>query len=338
MQLVIAPDANGNHNPSFEEIIDLNPEHLHYLDWCEEGEDIETCFLYVPDNVKSFFRKLIKENRFSYHCNALNDDVVQQPYHKIWSGSDLFFAWQTPVKISVNINKLFHCQAYTAKYHRDLFFDAVYKTGLDKVASVAYSQVKYNGMEKYKDYERKEYEWMRKYKKFYKGFENHNPEYVHDNTSNPAPPLEIWEKSAINVVPETFYHRPDITEKTYQCMLFEKPFLMINGQYSHKRLVSNGYKLYDDVFDYAFDSMKNIEDRVDSIVDQLQVLKNKDYNDIYKTLYPTFLYNKKTYIKNVVNEPLPKLFSLDDAVFSPHAEKILKGIKKAKIEAEKWNM
>ena len=333
MHLVTAPDPFGNHNPSFEEIVAMNPEHLHYLEWCEEGEDIETLLKYASPIVEDYIRRLIEEDRFHYHCNALNDGVEKQSYHKVWVNSDLFFAWQTPVKTNVNAKKLFHCQAYVIKYHRDLFFDAVYKTKLDEVATLAYSQVRYEGIEKYADYVRKEYAWQEKYKQYYTAFEEHEADLVHDEKSNPAPPLEVWNQSAVNIVPETFYHRIGITEKTYHCMLFEKPFLMLNGQHSHKYLQIEDYKLYDEVFDYAFDNKDNIEDRVFDVVEQLKDLRNTNYNTLYKTLYETVLHNKKTYIRHLLEEPLPELFEYKDAVFTPEADKIMQIVRKAKKQA-----
>ena len=58
MHLVTAPDPFGNHNPSFEEIVAMNPEHLHYLEWCEEGEDIETLLKYASPIVEDYISHL----------------------------------------------------------------------------------------------------------------------------------------------------------------------------------------------------------------------------------------------------------------------------------------
>ena len=58
-----------------------------------------------------------------------------------------------------------------------------------------------------------------------------------------------------------------------------------------------GFELYDEIFDYEFDSKDNINDRISGIIENLNNLKEKNYYDLHKKIEPKLEYNKNLALK-----------------------------------------
>ena len=87
---------------------------------------------------------------------------------------------------------------------------------------------------------------------------------------NKTPPEYMM--GAIDVVLETINDSFFVTEKTIRPIMSEKPFLVFSCKDFHKKLVEKyGFKLYDNLFDYSFDS---IEDPMERFTQQIKVLKD----------------------------------------------------------------
>ena len=72
------------------------------------------------------------------------------------------------------------------------------------------------------------------------------------------------------------------TEKTYTPIFFKKPFLVWSVPGYHKALTDLGFELYDEIFDYKFDSITNDKKRLRELVNQLKKLVGKDYQKLYE--------------------------------------------------------
>lgn len=92
-----------------------------------------------------------------------------------------------------------------------------------------------------------------------------------------------------NTVPGGFV----LTEKTCKSILIGQPFISLANQFFHKRLSKYGFELYDEIFDYSFDSEHLLENRVNGIVKNLINLKDKNLSELYKLISHKLEKNKQ---------------------------------------------
>lgn len=109
-------------------------------------------------------------------------------------------------------------------------------------------------------------------------------------------------KGFVDVTCESSYY-PNlffITEKTAKAIAGLKPFIALSCADYHKFLVDEyGMVLYDELFDYSFDSKPRLEDRIQGIIDNLNNLVQRDINDIRKLhelLLPKMIHNRQMII------------------------------------------
>ena len=75
--------------------------------------------------------------------------------------------------------------------------------------------------------------------------------------------------------------------------MYKRPFLVLSTPGFYKKFVECGFKLYDEVFDYSFDSETNLDKKCDLIIDNIKKLKGKNLNKLYKILYKKIEFNHK---------------------------------------------
>lgn len=93
---------------------------------------------------------------------------------------------------------------------------------------------------------------------------------------------DLFFKSVISLVNESSMETIFPTEKTYTPIYFKKPFLVWSVPGYHKALTELGFELYDEIFDYKFDSITNDKKRLRELVNQLKKLVGKDYQKLYE--------------------------------------------------------
>jgi len=101
----------------------------------------------------------------------------------------------------------------------------------------------------------------------------------------------------MSLVGESSMYIPFVTEKTYRPILLKHPFLCFGAKNQNKEITKYGFVLYDEIFDYEFDSKDNINDRISGIIENLNNLKEKKYYDLYKKIEPKLEYNKNLALK-----------------------------------------
>jgi len=112
----------------------------------------------------------------------------------------------------------------------------------------------------------------------------------------------------LNLVPESETDVIFVTEKTYHAILAAKPFISLAAPRFHEFLQSRGFKLYDEIISYDFDTEENIDARIEMIIEQLLNLKDKNYNELYDIVKPKLDYNKKRALEIVRNqEGIPEI-------------------------------
>lgn len=99
-----------------------------------------------------------------------------------------------------------------------------------------------------------------------------------------------------------------MTEKTTKSIGCLKPFLAVCSPNYHKFLVDEfGFELYDEIFDYSFDSVYDPNMRVKLIVDNIDCLvqqgyDNSKFTEIHNLLLPKMLRNRERFIEYSLNK------------------------------------
>ena len=127
-------------------------------------------------------------------------------------------------------------------------------------------------------------------------------------------PLE-YTLSFMQLVPETDDIAFTITEKTAMPLFFNKPFLVAGSMNFHKKLQELGFKLYDELFDYSFDSEPDTKTRYDLIAQNIKRYTDKSptvLKELYNSVFEKCMYNKQIILKlatnsNLVPKPWQKL-------------------------------
>jgi hypothetical protein len=112
-------------------------------------------------------------------------------------------------------------------------------------------------------------------------------------------PLE-YAMSFMQLVPETSEILFGLSEKTAMPLFFNKPFLVAGCMGFHKQLQELGFKLYDELFDYTFDSEPDIDIRYDLIAQNINRYTDKtpgQLKELYNSVFEKCVYNKKIALK-----------------------------------------
>jgi hypothetical protein len=324
-----------------------NPNELHIFEM-EEAYPISEYINMVNDPV---FTEAANAGKVKIHCVHLAPGTKKENYHHEFSDWDKLASIQ-PTRIrEYTPDKLFLTQNHMVGYHRDYLIESLYNTELFDHGYISYKQVPFEhdtdaiSLQYLKDKKRTKlkYKWRNKLYEFFPYDENnHIPDFVYDYFDNPPPPLDYWEKSVFNVVTESWY-KPKIkninyiSEKTYSCIYHAQPFVIVGCRNMNSMLAEQGYEQYP-CFDYSFDSLPSIEERIDALVKQIQDLCNADINKLYKQLQPIALHNQQHFLKSVRAVELPKILQDDDAILYPRAKILKKFMQGTKDYAINKNM
>lgn len=82
-----------------------------------------------------------------------------------------------------------------------------------------------------------------------------------------------------------------ITEKTAIPIFMKKPFVSLGSKGFNKKLLELGFKLYDEIIDYKFDSIDDVTDRTAHFVKNIKTIVNCNLQEIYYMLKPKIEFN-----------------------------------------------
>jgi hypothetical protein len=186
------------------------------------------------------------------------------------------------IKEGVTPSKLFISLNNRAHKHRCLMIDLISKKGLLDQGIVSWHHADFASYKwKY---------WRPQHLKLGDSFEKTGHQHCLPQQFNDA---------FLNLVSESTIETIFVTEKTWHPILISKPFLVVGGVGFHKFLERKGFKLYDEIFDYSFDSEPNLEKRIDMILDQIDQLKGKDLHSLYLSIKKKLNYNKNLAIEMI---------------------------------------
>lgn len=125
-----------------------------------------------------------------------------------------------------------------------------------------------------------------------------------------------YSKSAFQLVAETSSDHFFLSEKIAAPLYYGKIFLAVGCKNFYANLVDMGFKLYDNVFDYSFDSVNDLETRIDMIVSNLNKYRdytNEELNNLIIENKDVIEHNHRVvmnYVFNRVPESLEPIYNI----------------------------
>jgi hypothetical protein len=104
-----------------------------------------------------------------------------------------------------------------------------------------------------------------------------------------------YHQSFMQIVSETDHDLFFLTEKTAVPLFFYKPFLVASNVGFHKTLTDFGFELYTELFDYSFDSIENLEDRYEALLQNVikyNSCSKKELHTYYNVIKDKLIYNR----------------------------------------------
>tara|TARA_B100000809_G_C15057646_1_gene501211 strand:+ start:11 stop:1363 length:1353 start_codon:yes stop_codon:yes gene_type:complete len=101
-------------------------------------------------------------------------------------------------------------------------------------------------------------------------------------------------------------HNKFVTEKTYHPIYFGQPFMVIGSKGTLKYLKDIGYNTFPEIFDESYDDMFDLNDRVDSVVNELQRIIDlgEDRQDLFMSVKDKVIENQDKFLNDNVAERL----------------------------------
>lgn len=233
---------------------------------------------------RSSYKKQDREERANDYWLDTIDSVIDFYYtwptfFLVWNGQSISFMRDNELPFRSTLNKLFCCKINHAWKYRCKLIDEFSRCHLLTNNLVSFIDPNnYRGRYNFKYFDGNSI------------LLSHNglneSEYVGSKQPNG------YENCFIDVVAESnivdFY-----TEKTVQPIIFEKPFVIYGPRYASTNLQKFGFVLYDELFDYTFDTLPTYNERAEALANELSRIQNLnlDYNEMKKTLEPKLKHN-----------------------------------------------
>lgn len=99
--------------------------------------------------------------------------------------------------------------------------------------------------------------------------------------------------SAVHLISESTLDCFFLTEKTVKPLILGNLFLVGGVVNFHKELKKLGFELYDEIFDYSFDTLTDYNERTKGIITNLEKIKDEDYNKLYQICEKKIKHNQK---------------------------------------------
>ena len=122
----------------------------------------------------------------------------------------------------------------------------------------------------------------------------------------PAPPVHIWEQTAVNIVTETDKSTPHPTEKTWQAVLYGRPVIVWSGAGHVAGMRDQGYVFGDNVLDHSYDDIGRGQDRLKKIFDTMESVRSWQPEELYSALSVGAEHNQRLLIQRIAHTVLPK--------------------------------
>lgn len=126
-------------------------------------------------------------------------------------------------------------------------------------------------------------------------------------------PEHLYTDSYCNIVLETLFDADQsggafITEKTYKCIKFGQPFVIVGAVGSLQALRADGYRTFDHAIDNSYDTIVDNTDRWIAIKRTVEKIKQQDLYQWYLSCVPDLLHNQQVFMQ----QQTPALLKLVD--------------------------
>jgi hypothetical protein len=113
---------------------------------------------------------------------------------------------------------------------------------------------------------------------------------------------DLYLNSYCHIVMETLFDVDQsggafITEKTYKCIKFGQPFVIVGAVGSLAALRSAGYRTFDSVIDNSYDTIVDNTQRCLAIKETLQQIKQQDLHQWHLKCMPDLIHNQQLFIQ-----------------------------------------
>lgn len=217
----------------------------------------------------------------SMHNKLLSADIKEifNPWLPLYISRII---WKDVPFNSSQPEKLFNCLNKKSRYHRSVMIDQLSKNNL-----IDNNIVTWRAETAYFPNELK-YQW-----KFWKPVHLDIDEVTEDWNMQWSMPKSYF-STCIDLITEADVNTPFITEKTWRAIFHSRPFISLAFSGYHQWLAERGFLLYNELFDYSFDNLPNIEDKAESIATQLKHIQDTyNFAEIKSMLLPKIKFNKE---------------------------------------------
>jgi hypothetical protein len=229
-----------------------------------------------------------------YYLGRYQDEWTNKSTH-LWPtffiNRSFYYLKDKNFKEKDNINYLFLSMMNLPREHRCFLMDGIFKYNFQQMSALTWH------------YTTTEYDW--KYwipqklmltdvlfsKVHYENQVNEN--FVSSIHTLP----NEFSQSLFSLVSESSVNRIFITEKTAIPLIMGQPFIVQGAPGFHSYLKDLGFELYTELFDYTFDRQIDYKKRTESILENINSLKDKDWKSLYSLVYEKTLRNKDRAIK-----------------------------------------
>lgn len=112
----------------------------------------------------------------------------------------------------------------------------------------------------------------------------------------------LYTHSYCNIVLETLFDADQsggafVTEKTYKCIKFGQPFVIVGAAGSLRALRADGYRTFDHVIDNRYDDIEDNSERWAAIKNLLLEIKQQDLYQLYTQCLPDLKHNQRVFMQ-----------------------------------------
>jgi hypothetical protein len=295
--------------------------HTHVLAWSEVFRNFADWSLIVHPAAKKSFVRDYRAHRITVHTCWSG---VEDPRVHAWPWFDALLAYtETPVPPRVPTHH-YVCQNLTVRPHRTSLIDQLAKRGLLDRGRVSYGyrvepQPNNNGRN------RPPARWGRAVEAAW--IERERDLYQLPNPVDiPAPPTEIWSKTAVNIITETHHDhvtQPGTlwTEKTWQAVWLRRPLIVCGQPGANLKLQAQGFRLMEGIEDWSWDHAQNPDKRIRGLAQAVEHMTGAyTPGELQEMNREVVEHNRAHLIRVFLDTGLPKILSTTPRVDSPGAE------------------
>ena len=244
----------------------------------DEGKNFDKLITLINEKNVTFFALFGSPFEQNFYDNDRSNNI------KIlgWPTSLLHYTDRCIKNIKSNdeFENLFICLNNKSHTHRAILIDSLFKNDLFQYGKISWRQIDtFLNSHIFKYWKETKME-----------INGHEEDFYFDS------------KCFLNLVSESNSERLFFSEKTFKPILGEQVFLCYGFPNQNLYLKNYGFELYDEIFDYEFDSNPLIESRVDGIIKNFNNIKTHNPKELYNLVEEKIKYNKDNAISILKND------------------------------------